>query len=141
MTDVVDLVTRSRMMRGIGPRDTVPELAVRRYLHAAGLRFRLHGRGLAGTPDIVLPKYQTVVFVHGCFWHRHRGCRFATNPATNSAFWSAKFAANVSRDARNARMLRHLGWQVLVIWECQTRREEAIDRMFWRIVCNSGLAD
>lgn len=136
MTDVVDHATRSRMMRGIGPRDTGPELVVRRYLHAAGLRFKLHVLDLAGTPDIVLPKYRTVVFVHGCFWHRHRGCRFATNPATNSAFWSAKFSANVSRDTRNARMLRQLGWQVLVIWECQTRFEEALDRVFWQIVGN-----
>jgi len=136
MADIVDRATRSRMMSGIGPRDTAPEIDVRRYLHAAGLRFRLHDRGLPGRPDIVLRKFRTVVQVHGCFWHRHKGCRFATVPATNSNFWSAKFAGNVARDRRSSRELKRRGWQVLVIWECQSRRAVAADRLFWRIVSN-----
>lgn len=86
MVNDADRAARSRMMAKIGPKDTAPELAVRRYLHAAGLRFRLHCKGLPGRPDIVLPQHRVVIFVHGCFWHRHNGCRFATDPATNVQF-------------------------------------------------------
>ena len=118
MTDVVDKATRSRMMSGIRGKNTKPELIVRSFLHRAGLRFRLHAR-LPGKPDLVFPKYRTVVFVHGCFWHRHKGCRFATTPASNAAFWQEKFVANVSRDAVVKKALRKLGWRVRVIWACQ----------------------
>lgn len=118
MTDVVDAATRSRMMSGIRGKDTKPELIVRSFLHRAGLRFRLHGK-LPGKPDLVLPKYRTVVFVHGCFWHRHKGCRYATAPASNVAFWQEKFEANVQRDAQARKALRKLGWQVRLIWACQ----------------------
>src|SRR4051812_1880798 len=106
MVDVVDKATRSRTMSGIRGKDTQPELAVRRYLHSRGLRFRLHKKGLPGRPDLVFPRYRTVVFVHGCFWHRHSRCRFATNPATRPAFWAAKFAQNVARDKRQIRQLK-----------------------------------
>lgn len=116
--DVVDRVTRSRMMSGIRGRDTKPELFVRSALHRAGLRFRLHSK-LPGKPDVVLTKYHTVVFVHGCFWHRHAGCRYATIPASNAAFWLDKFAANKRRDAVVKRRLRQLGWHVRVVWSCQ----------------------
>src|SRR4051812_26276050 len=102
MTDVVDRKTRSRMMSGIKGRDTQPELLVRSFLHRAGFRFRLHAKGIVGRPDLVLPKYRAVVFVHGCFWHRHN-CKFATNPKTNSAFWRKKFAENVARDRKVSR--------------------------------------
>jgi DNA mismatch endonuclease (patch repair protein) len=119
MADVVDRATRSRMMSGIRGRDTKPELIVRRYLHSAGFRFRLAPKNLIGKPDIVLPKHRTVVFVHGCFWHRHKGCRYAAVPATNKLFWAEKFAVNVKRDRHVQRQLRKDGWQVLVIWECQ----------------------
>lgn len=121
MADVVDAATRSRMMAAITSKDTTPELRVRRYLHAAGFRFRLHRKSLPGKPDIVLPGYQTVILVHGCFWHRHPGCRFATTPATRPEFWRDKFAANIARDEANSAALESLGWHVLVIWECQTR--------------------
>lgn len=120
MTDVVNRATRSRMMSGIRGRDTKPEMVVRKYLHAAGLRFRLAPKNLSGKPDIVLPKYRTVVFVHGCFWHRHERCRYATTPATNVDFWLNKFKANIARDKRTYDLLTEAGWRVLVIWECET---------------------
>jgi DNA mismatch endonuclease (patch repair protein) len=122
-------------MSGIRNADTRPELLVRRYLHAAGLRFRVHDRRLPGRPDIVLPKYRAAVFVHGCFWHRHTGCRFATTPSTRYEFWAAKFAANVARDASREEMLRAAGWRALTIWECEVGDPEHLDRLFWEIVC------
>ncbi|MGD9713969.1 MAG: very short patch repair endonuclease [Thermomicrobiales bacterium] len=119
MADIVDPATRSRMMRGIRSGDTGPERIVRSHLHRAGLRFRLHPKELPGRPDIVLPRHDAVVFVHGCFWHRHPGCQFATTPSTNTEFWTRKFTANVERDARKRRELRSEGWRVFTIWECQ----------------------
>lgn len=116
--DVVDAATRSRMMAGIRGKDTKPELIVRSFLHRAGLRFRLHAK-LPGKPDLVLPKYRTAVFVHGCFWHRHESCRYATTPANNAAFWQQKFAANVERDAKVKQQLEEQGWHVLVVWSCE----------------------
>ncbi len=134
MTDVVDPETRSRMMSGIKGKDTGPELAVRRYLHSTGLRFRLHYKLLQGRPDIVLPKFRSVVFVHGCFWHRHEGCPYATSPATRPAFWSKKFSRNIQRDTDNDRALRMAGWQVLTIWECEARDPLKLDELFWHVV-------
>ena len=116
--DVVDRATRSRMMSGIRGRDTKPEKQVRSFLHRAGLRFRLHAP-LPGKPDLVFPKHHAVVFVHGCFWHRHVGCRYATMPSSNAEFWQAKFDANVARDNRVSRQLRKEGWRVFVVWECR----------------------
>lgn len=127
MTDVVDKETRSRMMAGIRGKDTAPELALRYALHRAGLRFRLHARKLPGRPDIVLPKWRAVVLVHGCFWHRHPGCRYATNPSTRPEFWSAKFAGNVERDARNHSALRALGWRMATVWECALSKDRLAD--------------
>lgn len=134
MTDVVDPETRSRMMRGIKAKDTGPELAVRKYLHSTGLRFRLHDKLLPGCPDIVLPKFKTVVFVHGCFWHRHNACPYATSPATRPDFWSKKFSRNVQRDSDNQQALRLAGWDVWTIWECQSRDPLELDQLFWRVV-------
>ena len=110
---------RSRNMAAIRGKDTAPELAVRRILHAMALRFRLHRKDLPGRPDIVLPKHRTVVFVHGCFWHRHEGCRYTTTPKTRQEFWQSKFASNVERDSRNRTDLQQLGWRVIVVWECE----------------------
>lgn len=118
MADVVDKATRSRMMAGIHGKDTKPELIVRSFLHRAGLRFRLQAK-LPGKPDLVLPKYRAAVFVHGCFWHRHEDCRYATIPASNAAFWQEKFAANVRRDSRVKQKLEEMGWRVLIIWSCE----------------------
>lgn len=106
-------------MSRIRGRDTQPELLVRSALHRAGYRFRLHRKDLPGRPDIVLPKYHTVVFVHGCFWHRHAGCRFTYTPKSRIAFWQNKFDANVERDRLARDKLRRLGWTVVTVWECQ----------------------
>lgn len=121
--DVVDSATRSRMMAGIRSKDTKPEMTVRRYLHARGFRYRLHARDLPGSPDLVLPKYRVAILVHGCFWHRHAGCRFATTPASNAERWNVKFQANMDRDARKLASLREAGWRVIVVWECELRRD------------------
>lgn len=125
MADVVDKATRSRMMAGIKGANTRPELALRKALHALGLRFRLHAKRLPGRPDIVLPRWKGVVFVHGCFWHRHEGCRYATVPATRPQFWNEKFAANVSRDQRNLDDLAAAGWRTRVVWECDLKTHGA----------------
>lgn len=106
-------------MARIRGRDTRPEMAVRHFAHALGFRYRLHRRDLPGTPDIVFTRFHTVIFVHGCFWHRHEGCRRATMPKTRRDFWQAKFNANVERDRRNIATLEAAGWTVIVIWECQ----------------------
>ena len=106
------------MMSGIRGKNTKPELVVRTWLHRAGLRYRLHAK-LPGKPDLVFPRYKTVLFVHGCFWHRHEGCRYATTPANNAAFWRDKFEANVRRDALVKERLRASGWIVRVIWACE----------------------
>jgi DNA mismatch endonuclease (patch repair protein) len=108
-------------MGRVRQRDTDPELRVRRALHAAGLRFRVQRRDLPGRPDIVLPRHRIAIFVHGCFWHRHPGCRMATMPKTRADFWSAKFERNVQRDESNVAQLIALGWRVVVVWECETK--------------------
>lgn len=122
MPDIVDRATRSRMMAGIGSGDTIPEIVLRRALHARGLRYRLHDRRLPGTPDLVFPRFGAVCFVHGCFWHRHAGCSYAATPGTRKEFWQAKFDANVERDRRNKRDLLEIGWRVAVVWECALRK-------------------
>ena len=118
MVDVVDRATRSRMMSGIRGRDTQPEILVRKYLHAQGLRYRLARKDLPGKPDLVFPGYRAVVFVHGCFWHRHPECKYAATPSSNRDFWREKFATNVERDRRAEQKLRENGWRVFVVWEC-----------------------
>jgi DNA mismatch endonuclease (patch repair protein) len=110
------------MMKGIRSKDTQPEIIVRKYLHAHGFRYRLHTRKLPGSPDLVLPKYRVAIFVHGCFWHRHAGCKFATTPANNAECWKLKLDGNVERDARKENMLRAAGWRVIVVWECELKR-------------------
>lgn len=120
--DVVDAVKRSQMMAGIKSKNTQPEMLVRKFLHARGFRYRLHGRDLPGSPDIILPKFQVAIFVHGCFWHRHVSCKYATFPSSNSERWAAKFDENVARDHRNISALRERGWKVFVVWECELRQ-------------------
>lgn len=122
MSDIVSSEARSKMMSGIRGKDTKPEVRVRQYLHGQGFRYSLHRRDLPGRPDLVLPKYHAVVFVHGCFWHAHPGCRYATTPSTRRDFWTTKLAANRERDARAVRELTVQGWRVVVVWECALRR-------------------
>lgn len=121
MVDVVSPTDRSRMMAGIKGKNSQPELLVRRLLFASGYRFRLHRRDLPGTPDITMPGRKIAIFVHGCFWHLHQGCRYAKMPATHPDFWKAKLEANVERDRRAVEKLKALGWRVLCVWECAMR--------------------
>lgn len=119
--DKVSKAVRSRNMSRIRSKDTTPEMIVRRLVHAAGFRYRLHARNLPGRPDLVFPRLRKAIFVHGCFWHRHRCRNGQVVPATRTAFWEAKFEANVSRDREARQQLRRSGWDVLVVWECATR--------------------
>jgi DNA mismatch endonuclease, patch repair protein len=119
MVDFLSPRERSERMSRIRGKDTRPELALRKVLHGLRLRYRLHGKGLPGKPDLVFPRYKAVVFVHGCFWHRHPGCSIATTPKSNTAFWLEKFEKNVARDARVTAQLEGQGWRVLVAWECE----------------------
>ncbi len=117
-------VERSRNMSAIKSKNTKPEIAVRKLLHSMGYRFRLHRKDLPGSPDIVLPKYKTVIFVHGCFWHRHENCKYASNPKTRKEFWENKFKGNVKRDLEIQKNIKNIEWRSLVIWECETKNME-----------------
>ncbi|MCF6248584.1 MAG: DNA mismatch endonuclease Vsr [Desulfobacula sp.] len=121
-------------MSRIKNRDTKPELIVRSLLHHKGYRFRLHRKDMPGKPDIVLPRFKKIILVHGCFWHRHEGCRYAYNPKSRVSFWQNKFNQNIKRDKMVQKKLFQMGWQVYVIWECETKKiellEEKIDLIF-----------
>ena len=119
--DTLTLEKRSWNMGRICSKDTKPEKAVRSLLHKSGYRFRIHRKDLPGKPDIVLPKFKTVIFVHGCFWHRHEGCKYAYTPKSHQEFWQAKFKGNIKRDKKNRDELERLGWKVTVIWECEIK--------------------
>ena len=121
MADVMTPEQRSRCMAAIKGKDTKPELIVRKYLFSRGLRFRVQVRKLSGNPDIVLPKYKTVIFVNGCFWHGHEGCKYFRLPKSNVEFWEAKIERNVARDVRNEAELKALGWRVVRVWECEIK--------------------
>ena len=124
MSDVLTKEQRRFNMSQIRGKDTEPEEIVRKYLFSKGLRYRKNDKRYPGHPDIVLPKYHTVVFVHGCFWHRHPGCRYATVPATNTEFWQKKFSRNVERDKEEQRKLTEMGWRVLIVWECELKKDK-----------------
>lgn len=124
MADIVRPEERSRIMSRIKGRDTTPELRLRKALHALGLRYRLHVKGLPGRPDIVFPQYRVVLFVHGCFWHRHGGCKYCYTPKSRVEFWEAKFEATALRDFRNTADLVGDGWRVFVVWECGLRPKD-----------------
>jgi len=130
MADIVDAKTRSRMMAGIGTANTKPEIIVRKLLFAKGFRFRLQRKDLPGKPDLVLPKYEVAVFVHGCFWHCHE-CDLFKWPKSNAAFWRKKILGNRQRDARNVTALRKQGWHVMTVWECavRSRSDAQLDRL------------
>lgn len=128
--DTLSKEKRSWNMSRIRSRDTKPERIVRSMLHGLGYRFRLHVKSLPGTPDLVLPKYKTVIFVHGCFWHRHPGCKFAYTPKSRIEFWTKKFECNIAAHENAAQQLFGLGWQVIVIWECELSDPNALRERF-----------
>ena len=134
MADKISKERRSWNMSRIKGKNTKPELLLRSMLHKAGYRFRLHRKDLPGKPDIVLPKYRKVIFVNGCYWHRHENCPNTTMPKTRTEFWEAKFKDTVKRDKRNTAKLEALGWKVIVVWECElTRTPEIILRQVKKI--------
>ena len=126
-TDIYSAKKRSEIMSRVKSKNTKPEKLVRSILYGLGYRFRLHNKDLPGKPDIVLPKYKTVIFVHGCFWHQHPSCRKATYPQNNADFWKQKLDTNIDRDQRKQEELQRLGWRVLVVWECQTRDIDSLN--------------
>ncbi len=123
--DTVNRKRRSEIMSRIGGKNTKPELAVRRLLHAMGYRFRLHRKDLPGKPDILLPKWKTAIFIHGCFWHGH-ACPRGTRPSTNTEFWAEKIRKNQERDDLTGKRLRESHWRVMVIWECELKDVESL---------------
>ena len=125
--DTLTLSLRSKCMSRIRGKNTKPEILVRKGLHARGFRFRLHNKKLPGSPDIVLPKYGVAIMVNGCFWHRHKGCRYATKPKTNIEFWETKIARNRHRDEVTTAHLEALGWTVITVWECELRNSSQLD--------------
>ena len=126
MVDSLSPEKRSWNMSRITGKNTKPELKVRSILHRAGYRFRVNKKDLPGKPDIVLKKYKTVVFVHGCFWHRHKGCSDSTTPKTRTEFWQNKFDGNVARDIKNLHALSELGWKSIIVWQCELKRPELL---------------
>lgn len=136
MVDKVSKETRSYNMSQIKGKDTKPEIIVRRYLFSKGLRYRKNDKRYPGSPDIVLPKYNTIVFVHGCFWHLHNGCKYAKIPKSNVDFWKNKLYGNKERDKRNQNILEEMGWNVITVWECQLkkdRQEQTLKRLLAQI--------
>jgi len=134
MTDTVSKEQRSRNMSLIRSTETKPETFVRSVIHGMGYRFRKNVKTLSGKPDIVLPKYKTVIFVHGCFWHQHKGCKRATIPKSNIDYWIPKLESNVKRDKKHTADLKILGWKVVVIWECETKTADSIIKKVKKIV-------
>jgi DNA mismatch endonuclease, patch repair protein len=126
VVDHVDQAKRSLIMAAVHSEDTRPERVVQGIVHGLGYRYRLHVKSLPGRPDMVFPARRKLIFVHGCFWHRHRKCRYATSPKSRRKFWKAKFAANVARDRRNLRQLKRMGWAVLTVWQCELKKKERL---------------
>lgn len=137
MTDSLSKEKRSWNMSRIRSKDTHPEKIVRSLLHSMGYRFRLHVKALPGTPDIVLPRFKTVIFVHGCFWHRHPGCRFAYTPKSRVDFWMKKFEQNVSGHEKATGELKDQGWRVFVIWECELSELDSLGRKLSNLFCEN----
>lgn len=129
MADVHDKKTRSYNMSQVKGKNTKPELTVRKFLHANGYRYRLHVKDLPGKPDVVLPKYKTIIFVHGCFWHGHTGCKYATVPKTRTDWWLNKINTNKANDKKAVQKLIKEGWQIITIWECQLKKDKVSDTL------------
>ena len=139
--DTLTKERRSWNMAQIRGKDTKPERIVRSILHRLGARFRLHRKDLPGNPDIVLPRYELVVLVHGCFWHRHPGCKYAYTPKSRLEFWTRKFEKNVKRDKQVRRELKELGWNIIVVWECETRDLERLADRLAEVLAENELSD
>lgn len=133
MTDVFTKKKRSEIMRGIQSKDTQPELVIRKALHALGYRYVLHDKRLPGKPDIVLSKHKTVIQVRGCFWHQH-GCKKSTVPKSNIEYWKNKLQKNRNRDKKNDKALSKLGWKVIIVWECETKGSEKLEKTVNRVI-------
>lgn len=142
MSDVMTPEQRSRCMAAVKGKDTKPEMIVRKYLFSRGLRFRVQVRKLPGTPDIVLPKYNTAIFVNGCFWHRHEGCKYFRLPKSNVEFWKEKIGRNIERDRESMQALLDLGWKIIRVWECELRnkanREDTLNKIYKSITSPNG---
>jgi len=136
MADVHSPETRSYNMSRIKGKDTKPEMIVRKFLFSKGFRYRLHVKNLPGKPDIVLPKYKTVIFIHGCFWHGHEGCKYFVVPKTRTDWWLNKIIGNISNDNRNAELLKLEGWRVLIIWECEIKanKQNSLEQLVEKIL-------
>lgn len=134
MADVFSKAKRSQIMSRISGKETKPEVIVRRFLFAEGFRYRKNDNRLPGKPDIVLPKYQMVIFVHGCFWHHHQNCKYAALPQTNFEFWKNKIAGNTQRDKLTQRKLKKSGWRVIIIWQCQLKNKSLLGETLKRLV-------
>jgi DNA mismatch endonuclease (patch repair protein) len=133
MADVHDKKTRSYNMSQIKGRNTKPEIKVRKFLFSNGLRFRLHDKKLSGRPDIILPKYKSIIFVHGCFWHGHEGCKYFVIPKTRTDFWLNKIRTNIANDKKNAEILKQKGWKVFIAWECELNKDEYLNELLKQI--------
>ena len=131
--DIISEEKRSWNMSRIRGKDTKPEIIVRSMLHKMGYRFSLHRKDLPGTPDIVLPKYKTAIFVHGCFWHRHKGCKYAYTPKSRIKFWKNKFIETVKRDKQHLKQLKENGWEVFIVWECETKDMDKLKKIINKI--------
>ena len=139
MVDTFSKETRSYVMSRIKGKDNKPEIIVRSFLFSRGLRFRKNDKRYPGSPDIVLPKYNTIVFVHGCFWHLHDGCKYAVMPKSNVDFWENKLYANKGRDERNQKLLEKRGWNVIIVWECQLKKDkykQTLEKLYTQIISN-----
>jgi DNA mismatch endonuclease, patch repair protein len=138
MADVHSKKIRSYNMSRIRSKDTKPEILVRKFLHSKGFRFRLHAKNLPGKPDIVLPKYKTVIFVHGCFWHGHKGCKYFVIPKTRTEWWLNKINTNIANDKKKERTLKLLGWRVIHVWECELKndkKDKMLDSLISKLRC------
>lgn len=129
MADVHSIKTRSYNMSRIKGKNTKPEILVRQFLFSKGFRYRLHPKKMSGRPDIVLPKYKTVIFVHGCFWHSHPRCKYFKLPKSNADWWAEKLLKNISNDTKAMKELRKLGWRVLVVWECELKKGSRVETL------------
>jgi DNA mismatch endonuclease, patch repair protein len=136
MADTVSRSVRSHIMASVKQKHTKPELIVRSYLHNLGFRFRVQRKDLPGSPDIILPKHRTVIFVHGCFWHQHQGCTKARRPTSNQDYWDNKLSGNVQRDKKKTAALRKLGWNVITVWECETKDLSKLQKRLRTIISN-----